>query len=112
MFAVDVLPRRHREHRGFTEKRRLTHYEGGTRVEPVAAVYSQARRYVAVDGCDPARGHRRVSPTASLCVTGSRLSDDSSHHVLPGRESRRRGVRDHSSARTTVWTSAWTEPDD
>ena len=44
--------------------------------EPVAPVYLAARRDLAADGGDPARGHRGLSAVAGLGAARGRLSDD------------------------------------
>src|SRR5882724_4934369 len=86
--------------------------EGGQTGESFSALHSTPGRYVSIDGGNSVGGNRCVPATPGLCFAGGRLSDYPGDYVLSGGESGCDGLGSHCSARTAVWASAGSEPDD
>src|SRR5271156_409751 len=77
-----MVPRRERTRGGSSERRPKGRVIARTENESVATVYSAAGRHLAVDGRDPDFGHRRLPVSSPFGAAGSRLSNNSSRHVL------------------------------
>ena len=83
----------------------------GSRHESVAPVHPAAGRDHAVDGRDPARGHRRVPRAAAVRAARGRLPDDPGGHAVSRREPGRDDLVDHRAAGAPVRPDAGPEPD-
>ena len=65
-----------------------------------------------LNGRDPARRRRRLSPITGLGAAAGRVSNDSSDHVLSGSRPRGHGVVGYCAARAPVRTGPRLETDD